>query len=303
MAANAGSRGPILLLKTRSVPEDTYEDYFSAAGYEPVFVPVLEHIIKKDAMAQVRQYIRDGAFLPAAGLPKYGGIIFTSQRAVEAFAELVAAIRKEDPESLHRWLPASVPLYAVGPATARGLRGIGLPCPVIGEESGTGEVLSSVILEHYNNVYNGPSNPAILFLVGDKRRDIIPKTLQSPSLPAKKQIPVHELVVYETGEMHSFKTNFAAIYQDNLRRGQSMQWIVVFSPTGCRAMLEGLGVLDEQTGRVRPGARVADNVHVATIGPTTRDYLLNQFGFSPDVCADAPSAEGVGDGIRAFFGS
>jgi uroporphyrinogen-III synthase len=40
---------------------------------------------------------------------------------------------------------------------------------------------------------------------------------------------------------------------------------------------------------------------IATIGPTTRDHLINTFGFEPDVCAMKPSAEGVGDGIVAFL--
>ncbi|KAF2273949.1 tetrapyrrole biosynthesis, uroporphyrinogen III synthase [Westerdykella ornata] len=296
MPPNTRGKTPILLLKTRSTPTDRYEDYF-AADFDPIFLPVLEHHGKEDALARVRQEITEGAFLHESkqGLNKYGAIIFTSQRAVEAFAKIIEDLRKEG-KPVDELLPETLPLYVVGPATARGLRAIGLQCPILGEACGNGEALAAFMLKHYNDVYNGPSKPPLLFLVGDKRRDIIPKTLQSEDLGPERRCRIDELVVYETGEMLPFKDNFSSIVQENIKRGKPTQWVVVFSPTGCKAMLEGLGVLDEQTGRVNSEARPAHNIFVATIGSTTRDYLVHDFGFSPDVCAEEPTAEGVGNG-------
>ena len=40
---------------------------------------------------------------------------------------------------------------------------------------------------------------------------------------------------------------------------------------------------------------------IVTIGPTTRDYLAERFGFEVDVCAAKPSPEGVGDGVDGFL--
>lgn len=302
MAADSREKVPILLLKTRSTPTDTYEEYFSASEYDPIFVPVLEHRSRQDALDQVRWDITNRAFLPdqGRGPAKYGAIIFTSQRAVEAFTQIIDEIRKQGSHALHELLPPNIPLYAVGPATARQLRAIGLECPVLGEESGTGEVLSSFMLEHYNNVYKDQEKPPLLFLVGDKRRDIIPKTLQDPHLPDARRCKLEELVIYETGEMLSFKTDFSSTWQRNMEKGTARQWVVVFSPTGCKAMLESLGLLDQQTGKVVAGKSTASTVNVATIGPTTRDYLIDQFGFVPDVSAEVPSAEGVASAIQSF---
>jgi hypothetical protein len=96
MASEAGAvsaRTPVLLLKTRSSPTDAYEDLFSAprddgSQYEPIFVPVLQHQFEDEGMRHVRKVLRDRQISNHAG-SQYGGIIFTSQRAVEAFAKLV----------------------------------------------------------------------------------------------------------------------------------------------------------------------------------------------------------------------
>jgi uroporphyrinogen-III synthase len=304
MAQSARDKTPILLLKTKSVPADGYLEYFSTLDngrYEPIFVPVLEHRFKQDALDQVRRDITSRGFVPASAQvqPRFGAMIFTSQRAVEAFTQIVASIRAEGLISIDELLPHNVPLYVVGPATARGLRALKLPCPILGEDAGNGENLSGFILDHYNSLYSGSLKPPLLFLVGEKRRDIIPNTLQSENLEPERRSPVEELVIYETGEMQSFKINFSSIWQKNVERQVGRQWVVVFSPTGCKAMLESLNLLDENTGRCK-SATGARDILVATIGPTTRDYLSNEFGFSPDVCAENPTPEGVAAGIRSF---
>jgi len=296
-------RIPIFLLKTKSVPVDTYEEHFAVlenGQYAPFFVPVLEHRFKQDALDQVRQHIVNGDFTSPDGgaRPKYGALIFTSQRAVEAFTNIVEDIRGDSRHSLGLCLPENVPLYVVGPATARGLRALNLPNQILGEETGNGDALSLFILEHYNGLQPGAGKPGILFLVGEKRRDIIPNTLQSTGLPQDKRSEVHELVIYETGEMQSFQTDFSALWRKQADGGNLRQWVVVFSPQGCRAMLESLGLLGLTTGRALP--QTPRDISIATIGPTTRDYLIREFDFTPDVCAEKPSPQGIAEAIRSF---
>jgi uroporphyrinogen-III synthase len=83
---------PILLLKTKSIPNDGYEEQFSAVreegSFEPVFVPVLEHKFVDEGLDVVRGLLQHKEF-KGTKETKYGGLIFTSQRAVEAFAKLV----------------------------------------------------------------------------------------------------------------------------------------------------------------------------------------------------------------------
>ncbi|KOS39925.1 hypothetical protein ACN38_g9241 [Penicillium nordicum] len=291
---------PILLLKTKSSPHDGYDDFFSAQNYTPTFIPVLEHRFLKHNLTQVRDQFSTGAFTSNNNVPtprKYGGLIFTSQRAVEGFAQMIED-EKDVPFNIQTTPPLI--LYTVGPATARTLttlRDKHLPNALIhGADSGTGENLARLILSHYDSLY--PTNkPALLFLVGEVRRDIIPKTLMDKTLPVEKRVGVEELVVYETGVMESFEGDFA----DVVGRSAGDVWVVVFSPTGCEAMLRVLGLGPfAGTGKATGKGTGNGKVFVATIGPTTRDHLREKFGFEAHVCAPKPSPEGVLEGIEKF---
>lgn len=295
------AKTPVLLLKTKSTPADGYEEYFlnlDGGRYQPIFVPVLEHRFTRGALQSIKDNITEKAFLPGAQ-SRYGGLIFTSQRAVEAFTKVIDDLR-DDGVAVEDFFPSSLPIYVVGPATAKALRALKLPCQIVGEETGNGEALAHYMLQHYHaggeQTDHTGSKPGLLFLVGEQRRDIIPKTLTSASNP----IDVEELTVYETGVMESFSHDFSELALPYFEQNKK-QWVIVFSPTGCKAMLQVLGMLDESTGKLKKDAQgLPRNTHIATIGPTTRDYLKNEFGFEPDVCAATPSAEGLGEGILAF---
>ena len=92
---------PILLLKTRSQPVDTYEELLARASdladdkddvntnrvsyrFEPIFVPVLEHSPVVQALSELEQKLENGQLNR-----QYGGMIFTSLRAVDAWAYVV----------------------------------------------------------------------------------------------------------------------------------------------------------------------------------------------------------------------
>ena len=301
VSSSSSSPVPVLLLKTKSTPGDAYEELLSKPhhdGYTFVsrFVPVLLHNFDDAGMSQVRQLLRERKI--GAGVDdSYGGLIFTSQRAVEAFTKLV----EDGQEGDASWpYLQDIPVYSVGPATTRALRAVpqqpGLQ--VFGEHTGNGATLGSYILEHYGQWYHDRSTkPPVLFPVGEQRRDIIPKTLMNPALPADKRIEVTETVIYGTGVMESFPADF----DNQLKETQEgkVRWVVVFSPTGCDSFLRGLGILDPDTGKVKPGSRDG-KTFIATIGPTTRDHLRT-FGFEPDVCCTAPSPEGVLEGIVEFM--
>lgn len=90
--STATEKQPVLLLKTKSVPNDTYEELFSTPrdglDFDPIFVPVLQHQFLQDGMNSFRDLLRNGKISNKEGA-EYGGLIFTSQRAVEGFAKLV----------------------------------------------------------------------------------------------------------------------------------------------------------------------------------------------------------------------
>ncbi|KAI1966637.1 uroporphyrinogen-III synthase [Ophidiomyces ophidiicola] len=325
-----GEQIPVLLLKTKSSPHDGYEEYFSSTArnyhYKPIFVPVLKHKFNHDNLGKVRDL-----FVSRDLRRKYGGLVFTSQRAVEGFSRMIT---EEVDQSLAIEASLNLALYTVGPATFRSLntlRKTHLPhAALIGEKAGTGEALAKLILDHYNDLErnkphfsinnenrNDGGKLPLLFLVGETHRDIIPKTLMSPELPASERIHIDELIVYETGVMDSFRQNFAFILDelniastqdgDESHSSQVPIWVVVFSPTGCDAMLDILGVSIQDSCEGHGVSSQKDIkgsykrrwCRIATIGPTTREHLRLTFGVEPDVCAEKPSPEGVGNGIEA----
>lgn len=201
-----------------------------------------------------------------------------------------------------------VPIYSVGPATTRALQAIPQqpPLQVFGEHTGNGEKLSRFILEHYGEWYKDRSvKPSLLFLVGEQRRDIIPKNLMDPALPTDTRIQIDEVVVYGTGVMEPFEDDFRRRLQETADR--AVRWVVVFSPTGCGSMLRALDLIEESTGSTKSREKsekvTGHKTYIATIGPTTRDYLINKYGYTPEVCAEQPSPEGVWDGITQFLNS
>ncbi|KAH7157210.1 tetrapyrrole biosynthesis, uroporphyrinogen III synthase [Dactylonectria macrodidyma] len=300
---------PVLLLKTRSSPGDSYEDLFSepqinGVSFAPTFVPVLRHCFDDAGMTKVGGLLQDRR-IGRGEQHEYGGMIFTSQRAVEAFVKLVQdgmrdAKAANDTDAADWPHLQDIPVYSVGPATTRALAAVpqSPPLQVFGGHTGNGAELASYILPHYAEWYpDRPAKPPVLFLVGETRRDIIPKTLTDPTLADSDRIPVAETVVYGTGVMESFPIDLARVLDDTCQA--AVRWIVVFSPTGCDSLLRGMGVLDSDTGKVRPDAR-DEKTFVATIGPTTRDHLRG-LGFEPDVCADTPTPSGVLNGIAEFM--
>ncbi len=339
---------PVLLLKTKSSPTDAYEELFAASttrtatshgddqdtGFEPVFVPVLEHRFDNDGVARLRDLLAQRLIAnnrAADGADRrYGGLIFTSQRAVEAFAKIVAdgpdSSSTEDSSWPHL---QGVPIYSVGPATTRALRAVPQqpPLQISGEHTGNGQDLAYYIQGHYASWARpgtggevdaeGTLLPPLLFVVGEKRRDIIPRVLlgtgadgrdgaatpAQPPPPPPPPIRVDEIVVYGTGVMPSFASDFERVLAT--MQDRAVRWAVVFSPTGCDSVLAALGLLDPATGRAArdtPGAASqVRSTFVATIGPTTRAYLRETFGFEPDVCADEPSPQGVLRSITKFM--
>ena len=378
-------RIPVLLLKTRSQPDDTYEEHFSAStpadsdasktySFTPHFIPVLEHTQNAPALSHLGTLLRTGDLKR-----KYGGMIFTSQRAVEAWADVVHSVENESssPQPTTQSRPSDrpdpfadlelltpFPLYVVGPATERALTTLisqsqaqGTDAPrsrprftnlnptIHGAHTGNGANLASFILRHYEQLqrehyftyFEAPRLPYVpllgmssqnygrvrlegddprlrkkplLFLVGEIRRDVIPKTLAAAE--QEERIEVDEVEVYATGVMGSFEGDFEECCSmlDGEGRG-GVRAVVVFSPQGSDGMLRRIGYLDGEgsvTERARrrwwDGGGDEDGEPrwiIVTIGPTTRDHLKDKLGVVPDVCADKPSPEGLRRGIEEFL--
>lgn len=173
----------------------------------------------------------------------------------------------------------------------------------------------------------------VVFITGETRRDVLPRVLRSGG------VTVEEVVVYETRVDDEFEVGVRKAVQETekLIQTSGVRWIVVFSGQGAREMLRGLGWLNSSNGKVKAEIEIEkeggeregvdcsskDHSHspspspshsqrlrlrrtrrttfVASIGPTTAEYLQREFGLSVDVCAETPSGEALREGIERFM--
>ncbi|KAJ3271688.1 hypothetical protein HDV01_006467 [Terramyces sp. JEL0728] len=197
-------------------PNDKYRSLFIANGFQVEFHKVLETI-----------FVQQGQLEFKLNEMSFGGLIVTSQNAVEA-------IRKID--------PAKWPIvYTVGPATAdlvkaKGLNSVG--------ECGNAAELADYIL----STYNDPK--PLLFLTGDKTKDILPIKLKNAG------IELDELQVYSTTnltEKLSFRNEIIVLFSpsglDSIEINDNV-WISI-GPTTTSA-LQKLGINPHQATSPSP---------------------------------------------------
>ena len=321
----------LLLLKTRSLPHDPYTAQFARPHYDPVFLPVLTHTPSARALAVLTALLR-----ATPPFPHHGGLVITSQRAVEVLSTAISEAAHDDGhgENAQRqraesWSQSEKTVFVVGPATGdavdRAIRSHFPHWHVEGQDSGNGEALARHIMDSYatpsanllpasvgmpteagaislGHLPSGASTitrrAPLLFLPGETRRDTVPATLMAASLPVEQQVRVDELACYATTGRDSFPREFATALRDHARPldGATPCWVIIFSPTHCESVLEALGWLGG--GNPTEDQRQEAGVRVASIGPTTRDSLRDKFAFEVDVCTPAPSPEGVKSGIE-----
>ena len=224
---------PLVLLLREAREPDPYVAALDAAGFEARCEPVLRfEFIERDTLAETMG--RADAF---------AGLILTSPRAADALHGL----------DLADW--RAKPTFVVGPATAEAARSLGLRTE--GEEAGQAEELAERIAARLFEV-------PLLFLCGDRRRDVLPDRLRAAGLA------VEERVVYRTHIDASALRETA---------GGLPEWVVFFSPSGVDAVRE---VVASSWNRARKAA----------IGSTTAD-ALRAAGFAPAAVAAAPTPEAL----------
>lgn len=270
---------PILFLKTRSQPHEHYNEFFASnpldnAVFKPFFIPVLKHHHVNLDNLKTHLITKFDSADPAS----YGGLVITSQRTAEALSSIIPAL----PPTTLQNLFANTKVWVVGPATGSALIRLGFAASnVLGQNSGNGEALAELILESY-----GSRPKPLLFLAGETRRDIIPKTLSTA--PEGRNITVETLTVYETIVDEGFETEFGKAIEEVK---DTTRWTVLFSPAGADI---AVGVLTKHLTSLSRGS------YLAAIGPTTEKHLVDKLSLKPDVVAEKPTPQSLWEGIRAF---
>jgi len=176
-------------------------------------------------------------------------------------------------------------VYTVGPATAIAMTKLEFST-ICGADTGNGMALANLIVQTFRREPEEdgkekeeatlPPRLPLLFLVGDKRRDVIPKRL------AGEGIPLEELVVYETTVAPTFETDLDRVLAES--KDGDIEWVIFFSPMGAEIALRQLDKLPRK-------------VRVGTIGPTTAEYLRKEWGITPDMVSKKPEPISMVQGI------
>lgn len=236
----------------------------------------------------------------------YSGLVFTSQRAVEAWAAVLqAGAGERDPDTRTRWNQTLH--YVVGQATAHALTAIpSSHAPqadsdfIQGQHLGHGEALAAYIArQHKTNMSHSQTSlqqAPLLYLTGDKRRDVLPQTLD------QAQIAFEELCVYQTATDPAFPAACSnlldRIHQElgapvATSSRSPVVWVALFSPSGANAAVPLL----QQHQELWPSVRLA------SLGPTTATHLREQFHIEAHAVAASPKPELLAQAIEEAMSS
>ncbi|KAI8578450.1 hypothetical protein K450DRAFT_246864 [Umbelopsis ramanniana AG] len=242
----------ILLLKEKAkTHSDPYETHFTELKFNCMFVPVLEHCLTH--LEDLRSMLNNTG-------EDYAGMVVTSKRAVDALSQVWQSL---DTTVKQRWIERQV--FTVGPSTANLVRELGLRS--VGETSGCAQRLGQEIIQQ---LQDDQKPVKLLFLVGDKRRDELPMMMKNAS------IIMDEILVYET----QLRKDLEDAIQDTITTLSQPNWVVVFSPSGSKA----LDILYHHLQR-----KSYSKPRIAAIGQTTSKHLKDR-GYKVDAVADKPDA-------------
>lgn len=257
----------VILFKKKDL-NDKYYQQLVKNNFETEFIPVLDH--KLANVDAIKAIIQNGPIKE-----QLCAMVLTSQRSVEAINEAYNELISLDQHVRDEW--NSIPIYIVGPQTADALGQLPLFRNYRNAHHWIIAPRASELIKSFSSTHNFKST--VLFLAGDKRREIIPEALRAAD------IPFREIKSYVTCA-HPDLANRIKKDDDNTLL-QAADWTVYFSPSGLKFLLNQL---DENTHFLAKSK-------IASIGPTTSDYIINELGLNVHVEAKEPDAEHLVDAM------
>ncbi|XP_043845922.1 uroporphyrinogen-III synthase isoform X1 [Dromiciops gliroides] len=254
----------ILLLKDPKDDDsgqDPYIQELGSCGFEATLIPVLSF-----------EFLSLQSFSEKLSHPEaYGGLIFTSPRAVEAMQLCLERDGKLEvwKKSLkEKW--RIKPAYVVGQATASLVRKIGLATE--GEKCGNGEKLAEYICSREK-----PATLPLLFPCGTLKGEVLPKTLK------QKGIPLESITVYQKIPHPGIQDSLKNYFSQGIPAS-----VTFFSPSG---LTYSLSYIQELSGNS------FDQIKFAAIGPTTARAMAST-GIPVSCTAERPCPHDLATGLQ-----
>ncbi|KFO87403.1 Uroporphyrinogen-III synthase, partial [Buceros rhinoceros silvestris] len=255
----------VLLLKDpkdKDSGPDPYVKELGLRGFEATLIPVLSF-----------EFVSlESLFEKLSHPERYGGLVFTSPRALEAIKICLKENSKNEGWSnslKQRW--NTKPVYVVGKATASLVEEIGLTPQ--GEKSGNAEKLAEYICSREK-----PNSSALLFPCGALKREVLPTALR------EKGVALESLTVYQTTPHADLQEALSSYFS---QQGIPAS-VVFFSPSGVKFCLQHIQKLSGD---------VINQIKFAAIGPTTAD-ALEAAGVPVSCTAETPTPQDLAAGIR-----
>ncbi|XP_007934993.1 uroporphyrinogen-III synthase [Orycteropus afer afer] len=253
----------VLLLKDPKEDDGGQDPYIRELGFrglEATLIPVLSF-----------KFLSLSSFSEKLSHPEaYGGLIFTSPRAVEAVELCLEKDNKTEAwkKSLkEKW--NAKPVYVVGNATASLVRKIGLDSE--GKNSGSAEKLAECICSR-----ESPALP-LLFPCGTLKGEILPNMLKDQGVPMES-LPVYQKIPHPGihGDLRSYFS----------KQGVPAS-ITFFSPSGLTYSLQHIQELSGDSIK---------HIKFVAIGPNTARAMAAQ-GLPLSCTAESPTPEALARGI------
>lgn len=238
----------VWLFKSSESSDVRYTDALSKAGFSAVMVPTLSF-----------QSCNEGPLRDALQKPNdHTGIIFTSQRAVKAVAEIYGKLEV----NIHnQWSEKKI--FVIGETTQTAVQNL-LKLPSIGQESGNAQQLAPIIFRETQ-----PFDKPLLYPCGNLNRD------ELNTLLLNQDRDFRALTTYQTSAHPSLRQTI-----EKLAKGQMPDVAVFFSPSGVKFVVPEFEELDVSLAGVK----------IVAIGPTTNaalvEYQLPVFGVCPSPTPD-----------------
>ncbi|XP_063990652.1 uroporphyrinogen-III synthase [Diachasmimorpha longicaudata] len=207
--------------------QDAYIEVFEGAGYNCQILSTLTFSFVNS------QRLRDCLDTPQL----YSGLIFTSQRSVEAIKHCTSNNPLKD-----SW--KDLPTYCVGPTTENLAKNtLDLP-NCMGSQSGNAQELVKFIISRHKN-----RDRHLLYPCSSIARETVQQLLE------EAQIPIEKIIAYETLPSESLENDLLNIIKES-------QIVVFFSPSNVKNVMS-IAEKNNLTSRIKPVA----------IGPVTAEAI------------------------------
>ncbi|XP_015112155.1 uroporphyrinogen-III synthase [Diachasma alloeum] len=213
--------------KAANEGQDSYVKVFEGAGYSCQVLSTLSFSFVN------AQKLRDRLETPES----YSGLIFTSQRSVEAIKHCLADNPLSPP-----W--RELPAYCVGPATENLAKNALDLANCVGSRSGNAQELAKFIISRHTN-----RDQPLLYPCSGIARETVQQMLE------EAQISVEKITAYETLPSETLEDDLLDIVKES-------QIVVFFSPSNVKNVI-AIAEKNNLTGGMRPVA----------IGPVTAEAI------------------------------